>query len=144
MIAGLFVVQPEIVAPAINLNPEGAPPWIPFLFITVACGAISGFHGLVSSGTTSKQVYSWKDSRSIGFGSMLGEGLLAVLATLAVATGFSSSSAWHAHYANWSMANGLSAKINAFLLTCQNFGSATSVAFEIHSRAWFKSLPAVW
>ena len=45
MSLGVFVVSPEIVAPAVNANPEGAPPWFPFLFITIACGAISGFHG---------------------------------------------------------------------------------------------------
>ena len=42
MFAGLFIMQPEIVAPALNLHPEGAPPWMPFLFVTIACGAISG------------------------------------------------------------------------------------------------------
>ncbi len=63
---GLLVLQPEIQAPAINLSPEGAPPLVPFLFITIACGAISGFHGLVSSGTTSKQVQRATDARPIG------------------------------------------------------------------------------
>ena len=53
---GLVVLQPELVAPAFNLEPEGAPSLIPFLFVTIACGAISGFHGLVASGTTSKQL----------------------------------------------------------------------------------------
>lgn len=115
MVVGLIVVSPKMVAPAFNLNPVGAPPWFPFLFITIACGAISGFHGLVSSGTTSKQVENWKDAKSIGYGSMLGEGLLALLATLAVCTGFSSEGAWHQHYASWGAANGLSAKINAFV-----------------------------
>ena len=87
LILGVLVTNPVIVAPAFNPNPSGAPSWFPFLFITVACGAISGFHGLVCSGTTSKQIYSWKDARVIGYGAMLAEGLLALLATLAVATG---------------------------------------------------------
>ena len=115
MILGVFVVRPEIVAPALNLNPEGAPPWFPFLFITIACGAISGFHGLVAGGTTSKQVEKWEDAKPIGYGGMLGEGLLAILATLAVCTGFSGREAWHTHYGNWSAANGLAAQISAFV-----------------------------
>lgn len=115
MILGLVVTSPTIVAPAVNPSPEGAPPWFPFLFITIACGAISGFHGLVSGGTSSKQVARWKDARLVGYGSMLGEGTLALLATLAVTTGFASESAWHHHYANWSHASGLGAKIGAFV-----------------------------
>ena len=55
LFAGLLVMRPKIQAPMVRMHPGGAPPMIPFLFITIACGAISGFHGLVSSGTTSKQ-----------------------------------------------------------------------------------------
>ncbi|MGZ8410835.1 MAG: carbon starvation CstA family protein, partial [Hyphomicrobium sp.] len=55
--AAVLVLNPSIVAPAFNTDlPEGTPPMIPLLFVTIACGAISGFHGLVSSGTTSKQL----------------------------------------------------------------------------------------
>ena len=46
LILGLLVLHPEIQAPAFNLNPEGAPPILPLLFVTIACGSISGFHGL--------------------------------------------------------------------------------------------------
>ncbi len=60
-------------------------PLFPFLFITIACGTISGFHSLVSSGTTAKQLDKETDARLIGYGGMLGEGLLAVTAILAVA-----------------------------------------------------------
>ncbi|NLF25438.1 MAG: carbon starvation protein A [Deltaproteobacteria bacterium] len=60
-------------------------PLLPILFITVACGACSGFHSLVSSGTSSKQLNKESDARLIGYGSMLIEGLVAVVATLAVA-----------------------------------------------------------
>jgi carbon starvation protein len=56
----------------------------PILFITVACGAVSGFHGIVSSGTTSKQICRYKDSLPIGYGAMLLEGLVAVLAMATV------------------------------------------------------------
>jgi len=87
LLLGIFVAQPEMVAPAINEAPAGAPPLFPFLFVTIACGAISGFHGLVSSGTTSKQLSCATDARPVAYGAMLGEGLLALIATLAVSTG---------------------------------------------------------
>ncbi|MGA9399723.1 carbon starvation CstA family protein [Haladaptatus sp.] len=60
-------------------------PLFPLLFITIACGTISGFHSLVSSGTTSKQLNKESDARVIGYGGMLGEGLLATLALASVA-----------------------------------------------------------
>ncbi|MCO4795393.1 MAG: carbon starvation protein A, partial [Bacteriovoracaceae bacterium] len=131
MILGLFVTQPTIVAPAFNFNAEGAPPWFPFLFITIACGAISGFHGLVSGGTTSKQVSTWKDAKPIGYGSMLGEGLLALLATLAVTAGFKTEAAWHGHYSSWSAANGLSAKISAFVLGAGKFVAGLGIPEDV-------------
>jgi len=131
MIIGLFIVRPEIVAPALNLHPQGAPSWFPFLFITIACGAISGFHGLVSGGTTSKQVKKWKDAKPIAYGSMLLESLLAVLATLAVTTGFSSSEGWHKHYASWDQANGLSQKISAFVLGAGKFVAGVGIPEDI-------------
>lgn len=135
LLLGLFIVQPDIVAPAINPHPVGAPPWFPFLFITIACGAISGFHGLVSSGTTCKQVNQWKDVRPIGYGGMLGEGLLALLATLAVTAGFSSEGEWHLHYSSWNSANGLSAKINAFVLGSSRFLSGLGIPEDISATA---------
>ncbi len=131
MVVGLFIVQPEVVAPAINPNPEGAPPWFPFLFITIACGAISGFHGLVSGGTTSKQVDKWENARPVAYGGMLGEGLLALLATLAVTAGFDSLEHWHGHYANWNAANGLSAKIGAFVTGSAKFINGLGIPFEM-------------
>jgi carbon starvation protein len=112
---GLVVLHPTIQAPALNPSPEGAPPMIPFLFITIACGAISGFHGLVSSGTTSKQIGCMTDARPIGYGGMLGEGSLGLLAVLAATAGFATASEWHGHYASWGAANGLSAKLGAFV-----------------------------
>jgi carbon starvation protein len=72
---------------AANEMPAGAPPMFPFLFITIACGAVSGFHCLVSSGTTSKQVAQESDSQAIGFGSMLLESGLAVTVILACCAG---------------------------------------------------------
>jgi carbon starvation protein len=120
---GLVVLRPDVVAPAFNLSPEGAPPMIPFLFITIACGAISGFHGLVSSGTSSKQVGCMSDARAIGYGGMLGEGTLGMLAVLASTAGFASYAEWSGHYASWGAASGLAAKLEAFVS-----GSATFVS----------------
>lgn len=95
----IFVANPVLTAPAVNPDPAGAPgPMFPLLFVTIACGAISGFHSLVASGTTSKQIATLRDAKPIGYGSMLGEGCLALAATMAVAAGFSAAD-WHAHYA---------------------------------------------
>ncbi|PCH96166.1 MAG: carbon starvation protein A [Bacteroidetes bacterium] len=111
---GIFIAQPVMDAPAFALT-ENPIPWFPFLFITIACGAISGFHALVSSGTTSKQLCDMKDARTIGYGGMIGEAALAVAATIAVAAGFDSSESWHAHYDNFEMAKGLGPKLTAFV-----------------------------
>lgn len=81
--ADLFASAPAI-APDI---PPDAPPIWPFLFITIACGAISGFHCMVSSGTSSKQVASEKDAQYVGYGAMLLEGGLAVIVILACCAG---------------------------------------------------------
>lgn len=75
-------------APAIAQNiPKDAPPIWPFLFITIACGACSGFHSLVSSGTSSKQLASETDAQYVGYGSMLLEAALAVIVILACCAG---------------------------------------------------------
>ncbi len=95
LVVGIVLANPTIVAPAFNVAPADAPSIIPFLFVTIACGAISGFHGLVSSGTTSKQLSSAPDARMIGYGGALGEGLLAMIATLAVSAGLAD---WAEHY----------------------------------------------
>tara|TARA_Y100001968_G_scaffold328203_1_gene374910 strand:- start:98 stop:1747 length:1650 start_codon:yes stop_codon:yes gene_type:complete len=84
----IFIARPDIIAPAVT-NIDSGPPMIPFLFVTIACGAISGFHGLVSSGTTSKQVNKMSDARMIGYGATLGEGSLALAATIAAVAGIS-------------------------------------------------------
>lgn len=115
MYVGLFVLRPAMAAPAVQAHPEGAPPMLPFLFILVACGAISGFHSLVSSGTTVKQVNSEKDTKFIGYGSMLVEGALALVVLLACTAGLGSPESWHARYASWTAASGLQAKLGAFV-----------------------------
>ena len=86
--SSIIIIQPEVIAPALT-NIDSGPPIIPFLFVTIACGAISGFHGLVSSGTTSKQINHMTDSRMIGYGATLGEGTLAIAATIAAIAGLS-------------------------------------------------------
>ncbi|MER3415672.1 MAG: carbon starvation protein A [Gemmataceae bacterium] len=96
--------------------PEGVVrPLFPFLFVTVACGAVSGFHSLVSSGTTVRQLRSEKDALPIGFGAMLTEGALAVLVILACVAGLGSE-AWgpQGTYTSWEgMSRGLAPQLNA-------------------------------
>jgi len=101
LIVGILVAHPVIQAPAFSVGPADAPSWFPFLFVTIACGAISGFHGLVSSGTTSKQIACATDARPIGYGGMLGEGVLALISTLAVSAGIAD---WAGHYHSWALA----------------------------------------
>lgn len=115
MYLGLLIYHPPLQAPALQLDAAGADSWFPFLFVTIACGAISGFHGLVGSGTTSKQVNTESDTRPIGYGAMLGEGCLALMALLACSAGFANSEAWHAHYSSWGAAKGLGPKLGAFV-----------------------------
>lgn len=74
----------------VQFNSSSGPLW-PMLFVTIACGAISGFHSLIASGTTSKQLPDEIDSKKIGYGGMVAEGLLALLSLLVVAVTFSNS-----------------------------------------------------
>ncbi len=85
-IAGIVWARPTLEAPAfVGWEVPELGSIFPVLFVTVACGAISGFHSLVSSGTTAKQLDSEADAQAVGYGSMLVESLLAVLALVAVA-----------------------------------------------------------
>ena len=115
MYAGLVVTNPEFVAPAFDASPAGAPPIYPFVFIVIACGAASGFHSLVSSGTTAKQLDKETDAPFIGYGAMLGESLLGLMAVLACTAGFISRDEWLGHYASWDSAQGLGNNISAFI-----------------------------
>ncbi len=87
LIVGLFVAAPPMVGPILGKGLTGAPPLMPFLFITIACGAISGFHSLVSSGTSSKQINRETDALYIGYGSMLVESVLALLVIISCCAG---------------------------------------------------------
>lgn len=84
---GLFGSGLAFVAEPLRAAPADAPPVIPFLFITIACGAVSGFHCLVSSGTTSKQLRVETDAQMVGYGAMLLEGGLAVIVIIACTAG---------------------------------------------------------
>ncbi|MEU0315509.1 carbon starvation protein A [Nocardioides sp. NPDC006273] len=91
--------SPTIVAPAFNdAVPEGTPGLVPLLFVTIACGAISGFHGMVSSGTSSKQLDKETDARFVGYFGAVGEGMLALGAILATTAGFQTVRDWEAVY----------------------------------------------
>ncbi|MGE0160591.1 MAG: carbon starvation protein A [Gemmatimonadales bacterium] len=106
----VIVSSPTIVAPAINPNPPAdAPPLFPLLFVTVACGAISGFHGLVASGTTSKQLDREPDARPVGYLGSVGEGTLAIAAVIACTAGFATLGEWQTYYTSFAGADGLRA-----------------------------------
>ncbi|MBR6374047.1 MAG: carbon starvation protein A [Victivallales bacterium] len=82
---GVIAAKPAIAMPAVNV-PNGAFPGVfPLLFVTIACGACSGFHSLVASGTSSKQINNEKDMQPVAYGGMLVEGVLAVLSIISVA-----------------------------------------------------------
>ncbi len=95
----VLIARPDVVAPAWNSNvPEGTPSIVPLLFVTIACGAISGFHGMVSSGTSSKQLGKESDARFVGYFGAVGEGLLALGAIIATTAGFRTLADWEGVY----------------------------------------------
>jgi carbon starvation protein len=135
IIIGLFVTHPVITAPAINdaafTSGSDVPDIMPILFITIACGAISGFHSLASSGTTVKQVDRESDTLFIGYGGMLWESFLAVLVIMAVAGGlglglekdgqiFTGADAFKHHYSSWAAFSGIDDKLEAFVIGASN------------------------
>lgn len=83
-VIGLIVLRPSVVTPAFNGSTVNGQYLFPILFVTVACGAISGFHSLVSSGTSSKQLDKESDAKFVGYGAMLIEGVVAIVALMAV------------------------------------------------------------
>jgi len=145
-------------APAIATQaPIGAPPIWPFLFITIACGAVSGFHCMVSSGTSSKQVANECDAQYVGYGAMLLEGALAVIVILACCAGVGmgkftrqgdgsyaaavdsagvqliGEAAWLSRYnpeGQWS-AFGLGDKVGAFVEGGANFLTALGISLQL-------------
>lgn len=138
LILGLLIARPELAAPAFVSSVPGAPPIFPFLFITIACGAVSGFHCMVSSGTSSKQLNLETDAQYVGYGGMLLEGALAVLVILACCAGlgmgitqggesFTGSAAWHqVYHGNWQEMR-LAQQVGAFIDGAANMMSALAV-----------------
>jgi carbon starvation protein len=143
LVLGLFIAHPALVAPAINNDaPEGAPPIFPFLFITIACGAVSGFHCLVSSGTTSKQIKTETDAQYVGYGGMLLEGALAVLVILACCAGIGMGivrdgetlkgvDAWQGFYGGDWASMKLAQKVGAFVEGGANMIAAIGIPLEL-------------
>lgn len=133
----------DIVAPAVVSHPEGAPSMLPFLFFIVACGAVSGFHSLVSSGTSSKQISNEKHALTIGYGGMLIESALSLFVIIATVAGIGLAyktnnnelltgfSAWNHHYESWQAAQGLASKVQAFVVGSSNMIASTGIPRNI-------------
>ena len=115
MYLGFALTNPSFAAPAIDLHPEGAPAMFPFVFIVIACGAASGFHALVSSGTSAKQLDKETDAPFVGYGAMIGESTLGLMAVLACTAGFVSREDWLTRYVSWQSADSLGSNIGAFI-----------------------------
>ncbi len=142
---GVLILHPDVSAPAVNLQAAGSPNWLPFLFITIACGAISGFHSLVGSGTTAKQLDKLTDARPVGYGAAVGEGFLALSAILAasISVHFAGEgslakvvltpdgSDWMHHYADWNAASGLAAKVAAYIKGVAYYASGLGIPASI-------------
>ena len=141
---GIFISQPVVDAPAIrSLSEPDVPGIFPLLFVTIACGAISGFHGLVASGTSSKQLEKLSDARMVGYGGMIGEGTLALASTISAVAGIAlvtnsnlpavgpvTDLNWNVYYDTWAHAS--ENKAAAFVLgggaLIQTLGIPTIVA----------------
>ena len=133
----------DLVAPAINRASTGAPSMWPFMFVTIACGAVSGFHSLVASGTSPKQISNERDCLMIGYGAMLLEGALAILILVCVGAGIGIAyttgegevltgfSAWSKHYASWFGASGLGAKLQAVVYGAANMMETAHIPMAI-------------
>ncbi|MCG8697867.1 MAG: hypothetical protein MI922_07415 [Bacteroidales bacterium] len=142
----IIVAHPAISAPMINakafLPGSDVPPLAPLLFIVIACGAISGFHSIASSGTTIKQISNEKHSLSIGFGSMLTEGFLAILVLICVGAGLgygvlkdgeliTGSDSFYHFYSSWATRNsGIGAKLESFIQGAANLMAQINIPKE--------------
>jgi carbon starvation protein len=129
---GVLIGMDRIVAPAFNTDlPAGQPSIFPFLFITIACGAISGFHSLVSSGTTSKQLAKETDARYVAYMGSIGEGSLALAAVLAVSAGAAVALGvdWNELYPDYTTASG--GAVNNFVNGIAQFASNLGIEFTL-------------
>ncbi len=144
LVLGVFIAQPPIVADAVRLVPEvsakgnPAPPMFPFLFITIACGAVSGFHCLVASGCSSRQLKTESDAQYVGYGAMLTEGFLATLVIIACTAGIGMVSqdgdghaVWMQYYQQWGGDAGLGSKISPFVQGSANMMESIGVPLQL-------------
>lgn len=138
-VVGVFIVRPVLVYPTFTSFKTGVGFLFPMLFVTIACGAVSGFHSMVASGTTAKQLDNEKDARLVGYGAMLIEGVLAVISLGAAA--ILTQEGMSAGLVEWGgavgvFAHGLSKFMAGFGIPEQTgvvFGSLTVSAFLITS-----------
>ena len=127
-----FIVRPEVVAPSLrDAVPDGTPGIFPLLFVTIACGAISGFHGVVASGTSSKQLDKETDARFVGYFGAVGEGLLSLGTIVATTAGYKTLADWESVYNEWNAGG-----VNAFVegggaLMNEGLGIPTSLSATI-------------
>ncbi|PAT13616.1 carbon starvation protein A [Corynebacterium hadale] len=127
-----FIVRPEIVAPTLNdAVPAGTPSIFPLLFVTIACGAVSGFHGIVASGTSAKQLDKETDARFVGYFGAVGEGLLSLGTIVATTAGYKTLADWESVYNEWNAGG-----VNAFVegggaLMNEGLGIPTSLSGTI-------------
>jgi carbon starvation protein len=124
----------KIIAPAINNAGPDIPPLLPMMFVTIACGAISGFHSLVAGGTSTKQIAKEPDAQFVGYGSMLTEGALAVLVILCICAGLgmghdgqTGPSVWQGFYSSWLGAKGLGDKLQPVVVGAANMMGALGI-----------------
>lgn len=131
---GLLFSNPEITAPMTNPGATDVS-WFPLLFITIACGAISGFHGLVSSGTSSKQLNKETDARFVGYLGAVGEGILALISIIAVITLFPTKEAFLTTYSSFgaASASGLGSFVQGASQLATGLGIPATVAATIVS-----------
>ncbi|RLQ90861.1 carbon starvation protein A [Planomicrobium sp. Y74] len=126
---GLLFTNPEITAPM--TNPGADISWFPLLFITIACGAISGFHGLVSSGTSSKQLDKETDARFVGYLGAVGEGILALISIIAVITLFPDRDAFLATYSSFAASSG--SGLGSFILGATQLATGLMIPAAVAS-----------
>ena len=130
--ASFLFTRPDLVAPAFREDvPAGTPGMFPLLFVTIACGAISGFHGMVASGTSSKQLDKETDARFVGYFGAVGEGLLALGTIIATTAGFRTYQEWESIYSEFNAGG-----VNAFVegggnLLNEGLGISTSLSATI-------------
>ena len=128
----VLIAGPDMTAPAFNTElGENPPSIIPLLFVTIACGAVSGFHGIVASGTSSKQLNKETDARFVGYLSALGEGALALITLIAVSgvALAASPEAWHELYHGFNQQGGAKPFITGGAVLLENgWGLPVSVS----------------